>query len=253
MILRLAALALLLTLIARPAEAACPAAGGGLLFHSCWGAARISLKLLPDDLPLSRPPAEGLRLVVTGTYTGTGTRTSGAHKPVGLFLRRGEVINRNLAHMDGVLVIDPESGQPDLQHRERVRLGATVYDLRELDQRSAFIKAAAARGLSVMQSHLLISDGQVDVTQQESAPAHVRRLLFANADGFGVWQTPVAMTLRDAAVAIDAALAPDMAINLDMGSYDFCRRTQAGAETNCGALSPEATGKLSNLLLLTLR
>ena len=252
MISRLAALALLLTVAARPAVA-CPEPGEGVMFHSCWGEARLELMLLPEDLPLPEPPAEGLRLVVTGAYTGTDTRAGSAPNPVGLFLHEGEVVNRNLGRMDGILVVEPAAGQPAFHHRARVRLGDRAYDLRQLDQRRAFVEAAAARRLSVMQSHLLIAGGQVDVSPQEGAPAHVRRVLFSDAHGFGVWQTPGPMTLHDATIAIDQRLAPEMAMNLDMGSYDFCRRAEAGAETACGGLSAEGTAKLSNLLLLTLR
>ena len=39
---------------------------------------------------------------------------------------------------------------------------------------------------------------------------------------------------------------PKMALNLDMGSYDFCNE----GGRNCGALSLEETGKLSNVLRL---
>jgi hypothetical protein len=248
----LAALALLLTLLARPA-AACPEPGAGVLFHSCWGEARAALLLLPDDLPIPAPPADGLRLVVTGAYTGTETRAEGAPKPVGLFLRRGEVVNRNLGRMDGVLLIDPANGRLEVQHRARVRLDGHSFDLRDIAERHAFAEAAARRGLSVMQSHLLVAGGELDVEAQDGAPAYVRRFLFADAQGFGVWQSAAPMTLRDAAEAVAAALAPEMVLNLDMGSYDFCRRAEAGAETNCGGLAAEGTGKLSNLLVLTLR
>ncbi len=251
MILRLGALALLPTLLARPA-AACPPASESLLFHSCWGEARLALALLPEDLPLPAPGPGALRLVVTGAYTATDSRAEGRPKPVGLFLRRGEVVNPNLARMDGVLVVDPADGAPEFHHRERVALEGRTYDLRELDERRAFIAAAAERGLSVMQSHLLIAGGVFDVHPQEDAPAFVRRLLFADGDGFGVWQTPGAATLYEAAAALDTALGPRMVMNLDMGSYDFCRRVEGGVETSCGSVAPEGTGKLSNLLVLTL-
>lgn len=252
MILRLVAFALLLTLIARPADA-CPEPGGGLLFHSCWGKARLDLLVLPEDLPLPPAPADGLRLVVTGAYTGTDMRGDEKPNPVGLFLRRGEVINRNLGRMDGILIVNPEDGKPAFQHKAHVSLAGRGYDLRELEQRRAFIRAAAERGLSVLQSHLVIAGGKSDVQPLEGAPLHVRRFLFADADGFGVWQTSAAMTLYDATRAISDALAPNMAMNLDMGSYDFCRRAEAGAETGCGAVPPEGAAKLSNLLVLTLR
>ncbi len=249
---RLAALALLLTLVARPAEA-CPEAGGGLLFHSCWGEAQAELVLLPEDLPLPEAPAEGRRLIVTGAYTGTETRDEGRPKPVGLFLRRGELVNRNLGRMDGVLVIDPADGRPGLHHRKAVPLDGRDYDLRDLEQRTRFIRAAADQGLSVMQSHLLIDHGEPDVAPQDGAPVYVRRFLFADAYGFGVWQSRTAMTLHEAALAAAETLDPDMVMNLDMGSYDFCRRAEDGTETGCGGLASEGAGKLSNLLLLTVR
>ena len=251
MTLRLGAFALLLTLLARPV-AACPPPSESLLFHSCWGEARLALALLPEDLPLTAPGAGVLRLAVTGAYTATDSRAEGRPKPVGLFLRQGEVVNRNLGRMDGVLVVDPADGQPGFHHRRRVALPGRSYDLTELDQRRAFIAAAAERGLSVMQSHLLIAGGVFDVHPQEGAPAFVRRLLFADGDGFGVWQTRGAATLYEAARAVYEALAPRMVMNLDMGSYDFCRRVEAGRETSCGSLAPDQTGKLSNLVVLTL-
>ncbi len=251
MILRLAAIALLTTLLARPALA-CPERSDSLLFHSCWGEARAALALLPEDLPLPAPEPGTRRLVVTGAYTATDTRDEGRPKPVGLFLRRGELVNRNLGRMDGVLVIDPASGQPGFHHRERVALEGRTYDLRDLDGRHAFIDAARGRGLSVMQTHLLIASGVFDVHPQEGAPAFVRRLLFADGDSFGVWQTPGAATLYEAAAELDAALGPRMVMNLDMGSYDFCRRAEGGVESSCGSVAPEGTGKLSNLLVLTL-
>lgn len=251
MIPRLAALALLLTLVARPA-AACPEATGSLLFHSCWGAARLDVALAPEDLPLPAPPDEGLRLIVTGAYTATDTRADDRPKPVGLFLRRGEVVNRNLARMDGVLILDPEADGPDFQHRERVDLDGRAYDLADLEQRRAFIAEAAERGMSILQSHLLVDAGETDVAPLDGAPTSVRRVLFADAHGFGIWQSETPLTLYDATAEIVSALDPEMAMNLDMGSYNFCRRAEAGVETSCGGLASDAAGKLSNLLVLTL-
>lgn len=251
MILRLAALTLLFSLAARVAVA-CPGPGEGVLFHSCWGEARLDIALVPEELPLPAPPAEGLRLVVTGAYTATDTRAEGRPKPVGLFLSRGEVVNRNLGRMDGLLLVDPEDGRPRFLRRDRLELDRRRYDLADLEERRAFIEAAVARGLSVLQSHLLVDGGRPDVAPLEGAPAFVRRLLFADAHGFGVWQSAAPMTLHDATVAIMAQLAPRMAMNLDMGSYDYCRRAEAGVETSCGGLAPGAAAKLSNLVVLTL-
>ena len=42
---------------------------------------------------------------------------------------------------------------------------------------------------------------------------------------------------------------PDMALNLDMGSYDYCRFSENGREIGCGILG--GTAKLSNLLVMS--
>jgi hypothetical protein len=129
-----------------------------------------------------------------------------------------------------------------------------------LDQRLAFIDGASKRGLSVLQSHLLIVDGQIDVRPQEDAPVFVRRMLFTDPSVFGVYQTRWPETLHDAARRLAGAVAPRMALNLDMrmalnldmGSYDYCQGATGGMESSCGGLSRDNTGKLSNLLVLTL-
>ena len=246
----LAGLALLATLAAAPA-AACPPPSDKLLFHSCWGQGRLAVYLLPEDLPLPEAAATGRRLVVTGAYTARDSRGDGLAKPVGLFVHGGAVINPNLGRMDGVLLVDPENGQPELQHRARLALGGRGYDLIALDQRRAFLAEASAHGLSVLQSHLLIVDGEVDVRPQEDAPVFVRRMLFVDDEGFGLYQTRWPETLHGAARQLAEALAPRMALNLDMGSYDYCQRAEEGAEASCGRLDRDDTGKLSNLLVLT--
>ncbi|MHA1529942.1 MAG: hypothetical protein ACTSVG_13055 [Alphaproteobacteria bacterium] len=251
----LAALVLLATLGAAPpatTEAACPPPSDKLLFHSCWGQGRVAVVLLPEDLPLPAAEAEGLRLVVTGAYTARDSRRGGLPKPVGLFVHGGAVINPNLGRMDGVLLVDPATGEPELHHRERLALGERGYDLTALDQRRALLAEVSARGLSVLQSHLLIFDGRIDAHPLEDAPVFIRRMLFVDEAGFGLYQTRWPKSLHEAARQLVQALAPRMALNLDMGSYDYCQRAQAGAEVSCGRLDRDDTGKLSNLLVLSL-
>ena len=139
-----------------------------------------------------------------------------------------------------------------MHHRAKLPLGGRDYDLTVLDQRRAFVAEASAHGLSVLQSHLLIVDGRVDVRPQEDAPVFVRRLLFIDDTGFGLYQTRWPQSLHDAAKQLAEALAPRMALNLDMGSYDYCQRAEDGTDAGCGGLDRDDTGKLSNLLVLTL-
>ncbi len=240
------ALALLVLLLGGPAGA-CPEAAPTLLLHSCWGKPTADLLLLPED-PVAAP-ASGETLLVTGAYTATDRRAEGRPKPVGLFLRDGALVNPNLARMDGILVIDRD-GALALHHRARVSLGGRRHDLTELPGRRAFVAAAQAAGASVAQSHLLVVDGRVDVRPRANAPLATRRILFTDADGWGIWQSPRAMTLHEAAEAIDAAHRPRMALNLDMGSFDYCWRLRPDTATRCGVLGIGDTGALSNLVAI---
>jgi hypothetical protein len=251
MICRLPGLAIL-AILAADLAAACPPPSDMLLFHSCWGQGQLAVRLLPEDLPLHGPAETVNRLTVTGAYTARENRDGGLPKPVGMFVHDGAVINPNLGRMDGILLADPGTGQPELHHRARLRIDDRDFDLRLLDQRRAFLTVAKTRGLSVAQSHLLIVDGRVDVRSQEDAPAYVRRMLFIDKSGFGLYETAWPETLRDAARLLDDALAPQMALNLDMGSFNYCQRVKNGVEDDCGAIDRSEIGKLSNLLVLTL-
>lgn len=240
-----------LALLAGP-TLACPQPSDELLFHSCWGEPRADLTLLPEDMPLPDPPQEAGRLIVTGAYTGRRPREDGRPKPVGFFMRDGEVINRNMTRMDGLALIDPKTGALAIHDRSAAPLGDRVYNLRRVEPRAAFIEAAEDRGLSALQSHLLVIDGAPDVTDLAEAPRFRRRVLFTDDHGYGVYQSTGAETLFDAAERVHELFAPKMAMNLDMGSYDFCLMAEDGVERRCGVLSRDQTEKLSNLLILSI-
>lgn len=162
-------------------------------------------------------------------------------------MRRGAVAGREYARFDGVLVIDQRGGA-EIYHRRNVRLSGLTYDLDDRDARRKFLIEAARSGGAVMQSHLLIVNGGVDVRPREDAPAFRRRILLQAKDGaFALYDSsPRALTLAEAAGEVAARYAPAMALNLDMGSYDFCRR----GEELCGFLNARSLGKLSNILRL---
>ena len=227
--------------------AGCPAENDQLLFHSCHGPATAELLLLPEEGDAVAVPAPGDTLVVGGTYTGTDLRDGGLPNPVGLFVDEGEVVSPHLARMDGILVIG-EDGQPRIHHASRVPSRGDTADLTDADQRLDFAASAAEQGRSVMQSHLLITDGKVDVRRQMDAPKARRRLLFSGPGGWGIYQTQQAVTLFDATWELQQRFRPDMALNLDMGSYDYCVLTRGGVASICGVLGATQTQKLSNLL-----
>lgn len=249
MIRRIAAGLALVVACAAPAHA-CPEPSETLLFHSCWGEARASVLLLPED-SVSDAPEKGRRLIVTGAYTGREPRAEGRPNPVGFFMRDGELVNQNMARMDGLLIIDGE-GSLRLVDRGAAALDGKTYDLRDLGPRARFREKTSALGLDILQSHLLIIDGEPDVAEQSDAPRFRRRLVFTDDDGWGVWQSTGAITLYDAAEQLEAEHAPRMALNLDMGSYDFCLAAEDGIERGCGVLGRGQTDKLSNLLVFEL-
>lgn len=249
-LLRLAAGAFLLF----PAiGAACPAPSPQILFHSCWGEARAASVLLPEEDGLVEPLGEraGTSLIITGGYTGKDRRAEERPNPVGLFIHKGEVVNPTLARMDGIAILSP-GGELQVQHRGATAFGGETYDLGDLAHRRAFQRMAASTGASVFQSHLLVVDGALDIREREGAPLAIRRLLFTDADGYGIYQSRRAMTLFEAARQVHEEVAPRMALNLDMGSFDYCLLFDAGSARNCGVLARGETRKLSNLLILSL-
>lgn len=228
----------------------CPDLDDQLLFHSCHGNASVELLLLPEQEKTLTQPGSGETLVVGGTYTGADRRDGDLPNPVGLFIHQGQVISPHLARMDGILIIGGENG-PSIHHAARVPLGSQVYDLTAPEQRQKFAAEAARQGVSVMQSHLLIADGEIDVREQPEAKTARRRMFFLGHSGFGIYRTARAVTLFDAAKELEAQLQPEMALNLDMGSYDYCLALHDDRLSNCGVLSASDTGKLSNALRLS--
>lgn len=228
---------------------ACPEPSESVLFHSCWGRAEASSLLLPEEGPVPQSPAE--RLVITGGYTGKDRRSDQRPNPVGMFVHRGTIVNPTLARMDGIILIAPD-GRLDIRHRRRVSFESATYDLTDVAPRQTFQRRIAQAGGTVFQSHLVIVDGTLDIRPRDGAPLAVRRFLYTDDGGFGIYQTSGPRTLHQAAVDIHRDLTPRMAVNLDMGSYDYCLATRSGVEVNCGVLARGATDKLSNLLVLSL-
>ena len=224
-------------------SALCAKAAPDLIYASCRNpSSRAGLILLPEDQGAT--PADALDL--TAAYTATDKREGGAPKPVGLFVRAGDVVSREYVRFDGVLTI--LQGQPKLHYRRQIRFGGDRFDLEKPEDRQRFLKDAATGGADVLQSHLLIIEGAVDTAPVAGAPRFRRRILFETFAGeIGIFDSsPRPLTLHEAAEEVALRFAPRMALNLDMGSYDFCRR----GETLCGALAPDETSKLSNLIRL---
>ena len=229
------------------ASDACFADQKAVLFASCAGASSASSALVGDDgaIPdLVTLPEGGREVIVTGAYTSGEKR-----EPEGMFIINGEVVDPYPQGWDGLMLID-RAGRLSLHHVERVTSGDDEWDLRTKWSRKAFVKAAKSLKWSVFQSHLVVVDGKVDTKPREAARKFRRRILFTLRDGsYGIYETPP-MTLHDSAVDVAERFEPEMALNLDMGTFNYCRETLDEESRDCGAVPPAFTGILSNLLVL---
>jgi hypothetical protein len=229
--------------------AGCPSPDAGLLLDSCETRTRADLILLdPDDgVPAGLLDAQQTTLVVTGAYT-SGEKV----EPEGFVLDHGSPYDPYIQGWDGLMLITPE-GDLSLHHVARVKFRGSQSNLRDRAQRRAFVVRAKQLGLSAIQSHLLITDGNLDVRNVAGAPRFRRRIVFSYKDGgYGIFDSgPRALTLFEAATEVAKQYAPHMAFNLDMGSYDYCAMTREGRTSDCGSLDRSQTAKLSNILVFT--
>lgn len=214
------------------------------------GGAQLDILFLPEDAGrLDAVPEDGAtRLLVTGAYS-SGERLA----PEGMVIRDGRPTHPWPQGWDGLLVV-AQSGAASLHAVSAVKWRDSIFDLRERSARERFLSTAARERLSVVQSHLLIRDGVLDLRPVENARLFRRRILFQTRDGrIGVYDTsPRSLTLYDAAAELQQRVDPAMAFNLDMGAYDFCERTVGGEAESCGLLRRDGLDKLTNVIELTL-
>lgn len=212
-------------------------------------ASRVSARIhfLPDgqDAALAAPPTDARQVVVTGAYT-----RADKFEPGGLVIRAGDATTRFPQRWDGVLLVSAD-GEPSLHNKRAVWWRGRRFNLDADDERVAFLDAAQSDRLSALQSHLLISEGRLDLREIEGAPRFRRRLLFDTSDGrIGVYESETALTLYEAAVDLMRLAEPRMALNLDMGAYNFCEERAGSETTKCGVVSRAGLDRLTNLIEL---
>ena len=211
-----------------------------IVFISCRTVETVELVALDQNQLV--PESSDSQLTITGTYS-SGDRFG----IEGLAIVDGTVVSSRFQGWDGLFVITPD-GKGSIHNVERVRLGKPQFNLRNPDERAAFLSYARENDLSVIQSHLLVSDGNVDVSDRPGQPRFRRRILFqTNAGDFGLFDSGESLTLFQAAVILHDDFDADMAFNLDMGAYDYCMR----GTQSCGWLGRQDTGILTNVLIFT--
>jgi hypothetical protein len=204
----------------------CPARASISLFHSCDIRASVDLQFHPLKLERS----EGDLLSVTGAYS-----SADRFGVEGLAFDGDNLVSTRFQGWDGILLVSPE-GAPQIFNATNIKFLDQSYNLKRGPDRRAFIAQAQQAGWSMIQSHLLISDGILDLREVDNARRFVRRMFFTDSAGWGVYETENVMTLYDAAVEIQEKLNPNMVINLDMGAYNYCQKATTTGFKACGDL-----------------
>ena len=187
------------------------------------------------------------RLEMTGTYT------SSFDYPTGLFVIDGEVLNPALQTWDGLVIID-KSGKLYLKDIRRLEYNFREYDIAHSHQDYLdFLKIAKQAGLSIFQTHLLITGGAID-TSPTSERRFRRRAIFQDqqhriAVYDSLEQEP---TLYELAETLKNNYGATEAVNLDMGPYGYCARYENGARTKLYFAKGQGI-RLSNILIFNYR
>lgn len=215
--------------------------GPNILVHSCQGAVDVRLDILPNGTAKSNNHL----LTVTGAYS-----SADRFGIEGLVIQGGKMVSRRYKNWDGVLLVDA-NGKPEVFHASAVRIADITYNLKDKSDRDAFVPKAQEAGLAVIQSHLLITNGKLDLEDIDGAPRFIRRLFVQQVDGsFGIWETAMPETLYDAALLVQEELNPQMAFNLDMGAYNYCISGPVEAQKDCGQLLA-SKDSLTNVLIFS--
>lgn len=217
------------------------------LFSPCEGSVNAELLILPSEIGITTPAA-ARRITVTGTYS-SGDRFG----IEGLALKDGVVVSARFQKWDGGLLIDAD-GRTRIVNVSRLSHGGKTYDLKDKADRRAFLNVAKTEKTSFIQSHLLITDGNLDTRKVDGARKFQRRILYSDATGaLSLYDSGArSLTLYEAALELHRDHGAHMALNLDMGSYDFCQIEAEDQVNSCGILASAQDARLTNLLRFTI-
>lgn len=200
-----------------------------LFASTLWAEGRLIFEAQDATLNIATPSDE-----ITATLTVAGAYSSAdRHGIEGVALINGILKSKRIQSWGGILLID--EGKAEIYPTAAVEYDGELFDLTTSNRLYLFIELAKEKRLSVIQSHLLIDGGELDLNYIHNAPKFVRRILFTGADGLiGIWQSEKPETLYEATRQLQNSHQPQMAFNLDMGAYDYCRRLIDAEVENCG-------------------
>lgn len=233
-----------LTTLAAQAGANC--APQDTLFAPCQGDVKVELLVLPNDVVPA--PAQRRRITVTGTYS-SGDRFG----IEGLAIKNGMTASKRFQKWDGGLLIDA-AGHAQIVNVAAVPLGLKTFNLKDKTDRPEFLSEASTQKISFIQSHLLITDGNLDTREVAGAPRFQRRILYSDKAGnISLFDSGNrALTLFEAASELHKTHNAHMALNLDMGSYDYCQIENGTSSVACGIIRSASDTRLTNLLQFTI-
>lgn len=184
------------------------------------------------------------RLVVSAIYT------SPLGMPVGLNIMDGAVINPAIQKFDGLILIDKD-GQISLTHIDELEYNLKSYRIRSsLEDYQNFLQKARRDGLSVLQSHLILDHGNILIQDNAKGRKSRRRILFESSDGgLHIYDSfEKKLTLFEAAKYLKDNYEAQLAVNLDMGDFNFCTLNTPERFKNYSELKSGTV--LSNLLVI---
>lgn len=190
------------------------------------------------------PQGSQNRLVMSGAYS------SPYNLPAGLTVDKGEVVNPAIQNFDGLLLVWPD-GRLQISH-----INSLQSSLRSLRIKSSFpdymnfLKMAEQERLSVLQSNLLINDGEILVKDDPGLKKLPRRVIFQTADGgIHVYDSSnQEQTLFETARHIREHYQAERALNLETGSYSFCTVNKQNQLNNRSNFKPGTI--ISNFIVI---
>lgn len=188
--------------------------------------------------------------------------------PVGLTIDNGNLVNRNLASFDGLIIVYATGGivATDLRKGDLTLQGSGILKGRKFDirnnwtDRNDFIKWAQEQEATVFQTHLLIYKNQLSIATNSDPVKRERRFLAVGKDKTSgdlchvMLNLPEYTSLYDGTVRAKKFLNDTgnmditFLINLDTGYQDVCFLYNKDASVNKLIHGQQALGSAVNLL-----
>ena len=155
----------------------------------------------------------------------TAAETSDFLYPAGLFVVDGKVLNPVIQNWNGLVILD-DSGRLHIRHIDNLEYEFRQFRIKQSHQDYLdFLKLAERQDFSIFQSPLLINDGHIDVSQ-DNTKRFRRRVIFQDQyEAISIYDSfEKELTLDETAYILREQYGAMYAINLDMGPYGYCGR-----------------------------